>query len=65
MLFCHMCGKEQDSMGPSHPHPCPLSASCVEKNLSFLGLPQVPKDNLNHRSEKIQKERKTDKIIIA
>ena len=49
------------------PHVLCLPLVC-KKNLSFLGLPQIPKNKFNQRSEKMQKERKTvkqDKIIIV
>ena len=63
---------EQDPMGPSQNRlpaapPCPTPASCLLKNFSLLGLPQVPKSKFNQRSEKMQKDRKTvkqDKIIL-
>ena len=52
--------------GATPPLKYPLPASCLQKNISLLGLPQVPKNTFNQRNEKMQKEKKTakqDKII--
>ena len=45
-------------MGPSQnksSSPCPPSASCLWKNFSLVGLPQVSKNRFNQRSKKMQK----------
>ena len=64
---------KQNPVGPSWDRPlplplCPPPASYLYKNVSLLGLAQVPKNKFNQRSEKRQKQRKTvkqDKIILV
>ena len=53
---------------PVGPPPCPPLVSCLQKNLSLLGLPQVPKNEFHQRSEKMQKQGKRvkqDKIRVV
>ena len=46
---------------PGHTPSCPPPASCLQKNLSLLGIPQVLKSKCNQRTEKMQKEKKSVK----
>ena len=47
--------------GTNLPSLCPLPAPWLQRNFSLLGLPQVPRNKFNQRSEKIQEQRKTVK----
>ena len=61
---------EQDPVGTSwnRHQPCPPPASCLQKNFSLLGPPQVPKNKFNQRNKKMQTQRtivKEGKITIV